>query len=247
MESHRMKSKGIFLAAALALSPAAAAQESPAPPGVPLRVNVAPQDGASRTSKSDKAWARLVESFANALVEGDQPAVEGLMTNKSYIRRFEGGEFESAEEMLGRISRSTLVGQHAYFHPALVMAADVAADFKQATAVPEKVRASFLIDDQTEMKRANATAVQWVMEQLQVKHGSPVAVIVLWAPKLAAPAPAEEPADAKPNTKANEKAEPQPEPQTFEPVFVILRGEEIDTHRFRINYVVYGNPIVERD
>ena len=243
-----MKPNGILLAAALALSPAAAQEPAPAPTAH-LRVNVTPQDGPSRTAKSDKAWTRLVESFANALVEGDQPAVEGLMTNKSYIRRFEGGEFESADEMLGRISRSTLVGQHAYFHPALVMAADIAADFKHATAVPEKVRASFLIDDQTEMKRANATAVQWVMEQLQVKQGWPVAVIVLWTPKPAPQPPAEAPteADAKPDPKAEEKAKPQPEPQSFEPVFVIVRGEEIDTHRFRINYVVYGNPIIERE
>ena len=239
-----MKPKGILLAAALALSPAAAQEPTP-PPTAHLRVNVPLHDAASRTAKSDKAWTRLVESFANALVEGDQPAVEGLMTNRSYIRRFEGGEFESADEMLGRISRSTLVGQHAYFHPALVMAADIAADFKHATAVPEKVRAGFLIDDQTEMKRANATAVQWVMEQLQVKQGSPVAVIVLWAPKPAPQAPAEEPVAADP--KPEEKAKPQPEPQSFEPLFVIVRGEEIDTHRFRINYVVYGNPIIERE
>jgi hypothetical protein len=238
-----MMSKRLLTAAALILPLAVLAEDAPAPqPPAPK----SPAHADASRAKSDKAWSRLVESFAKALAEGDRPAVEGLMAAKSYIRRFEAGEFETSDEMLGRLARSTLVGQHAYFHPALVMAADVAADFKQATAVPDKVRISFLIDDQNEMKRANATAVQWLVEQLQTQQGAPVAVIVLWTPKPAAPAEAPEAADpdAKP---ADDKEDSKPAPPAFEPVFVILKGEETDPHRFRINYIVYGNPLAGRE
>ena len=234
-----MNSKRL-VAVALILPLAALAEDAPAPqPPAPKPAHTDPA-----RAKSDKAWSRLVESFARALAEGDRPAVEGLMAARSYIRRFEAGEFETTDEMLGRLARSTLVGQHAYFHPALVMAADVAADFKQSTAVPDKVRISFLIDDQNEMKRANATAVQWLVEQLQAQQGSPVAVIVLWTPKPAEAPDAADP-DAKPAPDAKE--DPKPAPPAFEPVFVILKGEETDPHRFRINYIVYGNPLADRE
>jgi hypothetical protein len=123
------------------------------------------------------------------------------------------------------------------------MAADVAADFKQATAVPEKVRMLFLIDDEIEMKRANATAVQWVIEQLEARQGQPVAVIVLWAAKPPAPPPPADLNDPLPT-------DPRPAPvaaAAYEPVFVLLRGEETDPHKFRINYAVYGNPVPEQE
>jgi hypothetical protein len=194
-------------------------------------------------AKADKAWPKLVEAFAKALVEGDRAGVEAAMGAKSYVRRFDSSEFEPVGPLLERANKSTLVGQHGYFHPALVMAADVAADFKNATAVPEKVRTLFMIDDPAEIKRGNATAVQWVVEQLEAKQGQPVAVIVLWSRKAAAAAAAE------PVTEGNEKGEGKKQEQAvaFEPLFVLVRGEEMDPHKFRINYVVYGNPVPENE
>jgi hypothetical protein len=197
-------------------------------------------DGPS-AAKSDKAWPKLVEGFAKALVEGDRAGVEAAMGAKNYVRRFDSADFEEAgvRAVIERAAKATLVGQHGYFHPPLVMAADVAADFKNATAVPEKMRTLFMIDDPAEIKRANATAVQWVVEQLEAKQGQPVALIVLWAKKPAEVAEGQEKQEGK-NPKEERAAAP-----VFEPVFVLVRGEEVDLHKFRINYVVYGNPVPE--
>jgi hypothetical protein len=188
----------------------------------------------------DKAWPKLVESFAKALVDGDRQVIDASLAAKSYIRKFDSNEFEEPAQLTSRAAKSTLVGQHAYVQLPLVMAADVAADFKQATVVPEKIRTLFLIDDELEIKRANATAVQWVVEQLEAKQNHPIAIIVLWAPKSPAaktPDPAADPEPANANTN-DKTAQP-----TYEPVFFLLRGEETDPHKFRINYIVYGNPL----
>jgi hypothetical protein len=91
-----------------------------------------------------------------------------------------------------------------------------------------------MIDDPAEIKRGNATAVQWVVEQLEAKQGQPVAVIVLWARKAG-------------EVKQKEEGKKQEKAGAFEPVFVLVRGEEIDLHKFRINYVVYGNPVPENE
>ena len=183
----------------------------------------------SEGATAAKAWRKVVEGFAKALVDGDRAGVEAAMTGKSYVRRFDSHDFEPVAPLIERAGKATLVGQHGYHHPPLVMAADVAADFKNATAVPEKVRTQFMIDDPAEIKRANATAVQWVVEQLEARQGQPVAVIVLWAKKVE---------DAKEEGKKDQKP-------VFEPVFVLVRGEEVEAQKFRINYVVYGNPLPE--
>jgi hypothetical protein len=127
--------------------------------------------------------------------------------------------------MIGRVTHSTIVGQHAYLHPPLVMAADVAADFKNAAAIPEKAKARYLIDEDSEMKRANATAVQWVVEQLEARAGLPVGVIVLWTPR-----------PVSPGVAATDAV-------NYDVIFVLCRGEEVSPNEFKINAVVYGNPI----
>ena len=190
-------------------------------------------DESEQAARSEGAWPKLVEAFARALVDGDGASVERLLAGEREVRRFGHSELEpGAAGLVGRAARSTLVGRHAYVDPPLVMAADVAADFKRATAVPERVRASFIIDNDLEIKRANATAVQWVTEQLELdaKRGVAVGVIVLWAAKPGVTVQRE----------ATAGAEAMPE---FEPVFVLLRGEERAGKRFGVDRVVYGNPL----
>jgi hypothetical protein len=79
------------------------------------------------------------------------------------------------------------------------------------------------------MKRANATAVQWLVDQLDAKNGAHVGVIILWTPRPPVPGVT---SDA---------------PPICDPVFVLVRGEEVGVGEFKINYVVYGCPMLNSE
>lgn len=113
--------------------------------------------------------------------------------------------------------RGMLIGAHAYSHPPMVMAADLAADFKNAEAVPDDTRRRMVPADESEMKRANATAVQWLTDVLKASNGEKVGVIVIWTSAL-------------PTVSAGEMT------------FVLVKGAEISPGEWRIGHVVYGYP-----
>ena len=129
--------------------------------------------------------------------------------------------------LLNRLgSNATIVGQHAYIYPPQGMAVDLAADFKNAADLPSKLKTRFIVEDDNDIKRANATAVQWVAEQLTVRPGTPVGVIVLWAPRP---------------THAGAKAAAEKPPHEL--VFILLRGDQTAPREFRMDSIVYGNPL----
>lgn len=172
------------------------------------------------------AWPKAVESLARALINGNAATVQGMLSSNAVCRRFDSVNPDEPSRMLERLSKSVLVGQHAYLHPPLVMAADIAADFKNSTVVPDKGKAHFLVDDESQIKRANATAVQWVVEQLDARAATPVGVIVLWVPR---PVP--------PGSSESSGSDAQ---------FLLCRGEQIAPGEFRFTTIVYGNPTLPR-
>jgi hypothetical protein len=174
---------------------------------------------------ANQAWSRTVEAFAKSLASGDLTATESALTPRAVVRRFEMARGAETWRLAERAVKSTIIGQHAYVHPPLVMAADIAADFKNAAGVPDKSKAQYIVDDESEIKRANTTAVNWVVEQLNVGAGTPVGVIVLWTPRPLPPGAKESQSTA-----------------VFDVMWVLCRGEETVGHKFRINTVVYGSP-----
>src|SRR4030095_10753196 len=97
----------------------------------------------------EQKWARAIESFGKALVDGDQAAGGQALAAKPAVRRVDSSAAEEAWRIFDRVDKSTLVGQHAYLHPPLVMAADVAADFKNAASIAEDAKNKFAIEDRT--------------------------------------------------------------------------------------------------
>jgi hypothetical protein len=184
---------------------------------------------AAPAANVEQAWPRLVEGFAKSLANGELNPCVAALTPRSTVRRFDSARNEELWRLAGRVEKSTIIGHHAYIHPPLVMAADIAADFKNAAAVPDKAKAPYVVDDESEIKRANSTAVQWVAEQLNADAGTPVGVIVLWTPR---PLP--------PGAKESEST------PVFDVMFVLCRGEEVAGHKFRINTVIYGSPAGDR-
>ncbi|HEY7119488.1 MAG TPA: hypothetical protein VH475_23050 [Tepidisphaeraceae bacterium] len=184
---------------------------------------------AAAATAGDPAWTTAVERFATALVGGDDHTIESMLTLRASVRRFDGTRNDETWRLFERVMNSTLVGQHAYLHPPLVMAADIAADFKNAPAVPAKARTRFVVDDDDEIKRANTTAVQWIEEQLKAAKGTPVGVIVLWTPRPTTPG-------SKPSA-----------PVVYDPVFILLRGEAPSgsSKQYKVSTVLYGLPVPE--
>jgi hypothetical protein len=174
---------------------------------------------------SENAWPGVVESFARALIKGDAETAAAQLSPRAKLREFDSTQAGNVASLLVRLAKSTLVGQHAYVHQPLAMAADIRADFKNAAAIPEKDKVKFLIEDEIDMKRANSTAAQWTVEQLDARGGVPVGVIVLWTPR---PQPA---------------GAPESETVAYDVLFVLCRAEEVAPHEFKITSVVYGNPL----
>jgi hypothetical protein len=171
-----------------------------------------------------QAWPRTVELLAKALAKGDTAEAESAMSSRVMVRAFDSSATLEIAALLRRVGKSTLVGQHGYIQAPLVMAADIAADFKNAASIDEKAKAKFLIDDDNDMKRANSTAAQWAAEQLGTTPGTPTGVIVLWTPR---PAPL--------GTATSDA------PQ-YDAVFVLCRGEEVNPNEFKITLIAFGNP-----
>ena len=184
-----------------------------------------PSEKTPPTAPVEQAWPRAVESLAKALSKGDAAAAETVLSTRATMHGFESQQMVEVAALLQRLANSTLVGRHAYLRPPLAMAADIGADFKNAASIPEKSKFRFLVEEESDMKRANATAAQWVVEQLDARGGVPVGVIVLWTPRPARVGSAESDATV------------------FDVVFVLCRGEEVAPHEFKITSLVFGNPL----
>lgn len=128
------------------------------------------------------AWSKVVEEFGRALSKGDLGAVERLVAPKATVRRFDGVGNDEVWTVFERTMNATLVGGHAYVHPPRSMAGDLAADFRKASGVPDAGKARFLMEDEADLRRANATAVQWLETQVDAKAGMLVGAIVMWTP-----------------------------------------------------------------
>lgn len=149
---------------------------SPSP--APAQVKRAPEAKAP----ANAAWSVVVEEFARALAKGDLSAVDRLVVSRATVRRFDGAGNDEVWTVFERTMNATLVGDHAYVHPPRAMAGDLAADFKKASGVPDAGKARFLMDDEADVRRANATAVQWLETQIDAKTGMLVGAIVMWTP-----------------------------------------------------------------
>jgi hypothetical protein len=108
------------------------------------------------------------------------------------------------------------------------MAADLAADFKAASGIPDEIKHRMIPEDDDQMKRANATAVQWAAEVLQAAKDQPVGIIVLWCEDRGAP-----------GMGTGVGSSP-------ELLFILIRGEQVGKDQFKIRQAVYGDPLARK-
>lgn len=213
----------LFLLVASASVCAQATQPAAAPQAREGRETRDTRETSDTRDTRETPWPGLVRQFADALATG-QKATSRELLGAAKVRRFDSTDDEAPDRLQARAASSTRVAVHGYFHPALSMAADLAADLKAATAVPEEIRKRLIPGDDDQMKRANATAVQWTADVLRVSNDQPVGIIVLWCEDPGIPGLASPP----------------------ELVFILLRGEQSGKDQFRISQVVYGDPLARK-
>jgi hypothetical protein len=172
-------------------------------------------------------WPATVKRFAQALVSGKDQAALAECDPKAVIVPLHG-EGQSIDHLLATVAGGRLLGAHGYLYPPLAMGADVAADFKNAALIPDDVKEKMIPADDDGMKRANATAVQWVAEMLQAKQDDPVGVIVFW----------------RPNHDRDNILGAAAAPEV---VFILLKGEPAGKDQFHIVLAAYGNPLAPKN
>ncbi len=176
------------------------------------------------------AWPRVLDQLTRAVVEGDVKTVHGIIDDHATIHIFNHKQSIEIEPFMQTLRGQGIVGVHAYVHPPLALAADLAADFKAANNVPAEVKDGMIPRDDQSMRRANATAAQWAQGTLDASTGDPVGVIVLF------PAPASTQPTSMPTGPASG-------PSTRDsrlPIFLLIKGKEIAPDHFKVTSIVFG-------
>jgi hypothetical protein len=170
-------------------------------------------------------WPQALNAAAQSILEGKIDDLRRLSTPDLQIQSFDSPVSENETRLLARGSLSSLIGVHAYIHPPMGLAADIAVDCKNAADFPDAMREKMIPKDDADMQRANATAAQWLSQKLGAADGDHVGVIVLYWNG--------EPAR---NATSIDRASP-------ELIFVLVSGVTTDLHNFQIQRIIYGNPL----
>ena len=170
------------------------------------------------TQPAVAAWSKIAETFTSALVKGDTDAARSTATDPVTIVRAGSVEPIDLATLVHHANGGTVLAFHIYSFPPLAMAADLAADFKTSTQVPDSLKELMIPEDDEGMKRANATAIQWLAQSLGAVKGTPVAVVLLMPST---------PADAKTPTL---------------PLLLLVRGDDSPSEPLHVSRVVYGTP-----
>ncbi len=176
-------------------------------------------------------WPATVQRFAQALLDGNAKAAARECDPQARFRSLSASPAEreqSIERLIAYIAGGTLLGSHGYLFPPLAMGADVAADFKNAQGIPDEVRQRMIPVDDDAIKRANATAVQWVAEVLDARQDDPVGVLVFF----------------RPNRDSENLLGAAAAPEV---IFILLKGRPQGDHQFQITQAVYGNPLTPKN
>jgi hypothetical protein len=172
-------------------------------------------------------WPATVQRFAQALVSNKAANATAECEPNAVFHPFHT-DAKGIDRLLTAVAGGNLLGAHAYFYPPLAMGADVTADFKNARIVPDDIKQSMIPADDDGMKRANATAVQWVAEMLQAQQDDPIGVIVFWRPHQAS------------DNLLGAAAPPQV-------IFILLKGAPAGKDAYHIVQAEYGNPLASKN
>jgi len=171
-------------------------------------------------------WQATIEIVRKAIVDSDPSQLRVVLAEKYSLHDFSGAHQGDWTPVVQQFGGAMSIGSHASLFPPLSVAAEVANDLKGAPQIPEVVRLRYLPIDEVDMKRANATAVQWLADSLSAVNGDPVGALIFWIDETASAS--------------------RPEQATQSLLFVLLKGQQLPSGEYRIVKIVYGNPLATR-
>jgi hypothetical protein len=120
-----------------------------------------------------------------------------------------------------------LISARAFAWPSETVATDMGADIVASDLMPQAMRQQYAPRGESDARRSNQIARQWIAGVLQPTSSSFIAVLVLW-----------EPPPMVAQTFMIGSAPPsEPNP----PVIILLRGEKDESGDVRITRIAYGN------
>ena len=175
------------------------------------------------TNPSARTWSQTVQAAADALMNSDASALEGLLSPSGVIREFAQDQPRTPERAILAMSESVRLGVHAYPATPSSLASDLANDLRSAgEVIPEQSRQHMIPPDEATARRADATAAQWINSVLRKADGEshPTGVILFW------------PGDRRSRVEGPGRRA----------VFVLIQGER-QGDVFFIKQLVFGDPL----
>jgi hypothetical protein len=162
------------------------------------------------------SWPGAVQHFFTSMAAGEVDAAWAMMGSHARIDEFDPDAPATFARLVDLAKGASLLGIHAYESAPTTLADDIAGNVRDVAAIPEDFRRRMTPRDEDEAARANATAAQWMVQNLSAEKGQPLAAIVLW-----------------------DAAEAQVK-------FILLKGVKTpaSTPTFHITHVVFGNPLI---
>jgi hypothetical protein len=185
----------------------------------PARADAAP-------AQITDAWARTVQALADTLVRSEQGGapLNAALPAGTVIRRFDTEVPQDRLSLRAATAGGVVVSALGYTGAPDTVATDLARDIRQASFLPEELRAEFAIEgDAAAIKQANETAAQWVTSALQPGVQQPVALIALWQDRA-----------AEASAAAQQAARGSM-------VFVLLKGRQLAAGDYVVSLVIYGD------
>jgi hypothetical protein len=174
---------------------------------------------AQTTQPTPISWPTTVQRFSQALTNGDTATARAATAAETTVVRSGSAEQIDLATLVHRSTGGAVLASRLYTFPPIAMAADLAADFKMAPAIPDAMTTLMVPTDDAAMQRANATAIQWVAQVLGAVQGTPFAVAVIL------PAPA----------STTDKAPL--------PILILMRGAAGEAGGFAVDRIVFGTPL----
>ena len=187
-------------------------------PSSPAALHVDPSASTSVVETDRPDWATVVDQLSQALVEDDARGVLSLITSAASLQPFDRSSASGLQTLLACTSGKTLVSARAYDTPGATVASDIAADLRNATDLDVEVRKLLVPESDSQIRRANETALKWLHSELEASAQDPIGVIVLY-----------------------EKDRAARQSRSFK--FVLIKGERDAQQTFLVSRVVFGDPL----
>jgi hypothetical protein len=183
---------------------------------------------AQTTQPVPASWDEAVRGAAAAL--SSQPGaspLEAFCSDRLIVHGLNSSERSTREQLQQYCNNLSLVSARVYAWPTETVAVDLGADIMAFDPMPIALRRQYSPRNESDARRSNVIARQWINAVLQPSADSYVGVLVLW--------------EAPPPIAASQLIGAPPISDLKPPVIVLLRGEKDESGGVRIMRIAFGS------